>query len=238
VPTYQNIYDIACRRKGSEAQLESLLVGPLSGAHLKVIPDATYLSALTKKVFQSGFVWRVVEAKWDNFELLFWGFDIDKLLMMPDEMLEQRAHDQRIIRNYRKVWAIRENALMIDLTRRHHQCSFAAFIADWPCDDIVGLWAYLKKHGNRLGGNIGPYALRALGKDTFLLTRDVEAYLREAKIIETGINTKSALSRTQQFFNDLQQESGRSLTELSRLVSLSHGDNRAGLQAEVAQRSA
>jgi len=228
---------MACRRKGSEAQLEALLALPLTAAQLKDIADATYLSELTKKIFQSGFVWRVVEAKWDSFELLFWGFDVDKLLMMPDEMLEERAHDKRIIRNYRKVWAIRENALMIDLTRRQQQCSFAAFIADWPCDDIVGLWSYLKQHGTRLGGNIGPYALRALGKDTFLLTRDVEGYLRAAEVIETGINTTSALNRAQRFFNDLQQESGRSLTELSRLVSLSHGDNRAGLQVQAAQRS-
>ncbi|HAG41377.1 MAG TPA: 3-methyladenine DNA glycosylase, partial [Pseudoalteromonas sp.] len=40
-------------------------------------------------------------------------------------------------------------------------------VANWPGDDTIGLWAYLKKHGARLGGNTGPYALRALGKDTF-----------------------------------------------------------------------
>ena len=231
---YQNLYELACRRKGSEAQLELLLTRPLKDAWLKKQPDAIYLSELTKKVFQSGFVWRVVEAKWANFELLFWGFDVDKLLLMPDEMLEQRAQDKRIIRNYRKVWAIRENAQMIDLTRRHHQCSFATFVADWPATNIIGLWSYLKKHGSRLGGNIGPYALRAVGKDTFLLTRDVEAYLRDANIITTGITTKSALNQAQQFFNDLQQESGRSLTELSRLVALSHGDNWAGTQPQTA----
>jgi 3-methyladenine DNA glycosylase Tag len=234
VLTYNNIYDMACRRKGSEAQVEALLAPPRSSQALTKLPDGRYLSAFSKKVFQSGFVWRVVEAKWDGFETLFWEFDVDKLLLMPDEMLEQRALDKRIIRNQKKVWAIRENAMMIDTTRRLHQSSFAQFVADWPVEDITGLWVYLKKHGCRLGGNTGPYALRTLGKDTFLFTRDVEGYLREHEIVETGITTRSALVNAQRFFNDLQQESGRSLTELSQLVSLSFGENRAGVRAEPA----
>jgi 3-methyladenine DNA glycosylase Tag len=230
--TYNNIYDMACNRKGGESHLKSLLDKPKSEQQLKKIPDARYLSELTKKVFQSGFVWRVVEAKWSNFEELFWGFDIDKLLMMPDEMLEQKGQDKRIIRNHKKIWAIRENALMIDSTRQHYHSTFAEFIASWPCDDITGLWLYLKKHGTRLGGNIGPYGLRSLGKDTFLLTRDVEGFLREQDVINTGISTKSALSGAQVFFNDLQQESGCSLMELSRLVSFCYGENRVGVLSE------
>lgn len=60
----------------------------------------------------------------------------------------------------------------------------------------------------------------------------MEGFLREHKIIETGVNTKSALNNTQRFFNDLQQESGRSLMELSRLVSYSYGDNYIGVPSE------
>ncbi len=230
--TYNNIYDTACSRKGGSDHLESLLDRPLSDKQLKKISDATYLSEMTKKIFQSGFVWRVVEAKWANFEELFWGFDIDKLLMMPDEMLEEKGRDTRIIRNHKKIWAIRENAMMIESTRSHFGSSFAEFIATWPGEDITGLWLYLKKHGTRLGGNTGPYALRSLGKDTFLLTRDVEGYLREQKVINTGINTKSALNNTQRYFNELQQVSGRSLAELSRLVSFCFGENRVGVVSE------
>ena len=149
--------------------------------------------------------------------------------MMPDDMLERKSQDKKIIRNYKKIWAIRENAMFIDSVRRHYNISFAEFIAEWPVDDITGLWVYLKKNGTRLGGNIGPYALRSLGKDTFLMTRDVEGFLRKHKIIDTGVNTKSALHKSQSFFNDLQQESGRSIMELSRLVSYSHGDNVVGV---------
>jgi len=228
--SYERLYDIACKRKGSEANLEDLLQNPLSKHTLSKKPDALYLSELCKKIFQSGFVWRVVEAKWPEFEELFWGFDVDKLIMMPDEMLEKRAQDKRLIRNNKKIWAIRENALMIDDLCRRENTSFAKFVANWPEENITDLWLFLKKHGCRLGGNTGPYALRSLGKDTFLLTRDVEGYLRENKVIDTGINTKSALQNTQHFFNELQQQSGRSLTELSQLVAMSYGANRVGVQ--------
>ena len=232
--TFNTIYDLACERKGGVKQVEALLAKPKTSRQLKNLPDATFLAELCKKIFQSGFVWRVVEAKWPNFEELFWDFDIDKLLMMPDDMLERKSKDPKIIRNHRKIWAIRDNAIFIDSVRRHYTISFAEFIADWPADDITGLWLYLKKNGTRLGGNIGPYALRALGKDTFILSRDVEGFLREHKVIETGITTKSALQNTQRFFNDMQQESGRSLMELSRLVSFCHGDNVVGVRSSRA----
>jgi 3-methyladenine DNA glycosylase Tag len=229
MPDYNDIFAMACERKGGEKALKRLLQKPRSNASLKRLGDDRYLAEFSKKVFQSGFVWRVVEQKWDNFEDMFWSFDIDKLLMMPDDMLERKASDKRIIRNHRKVLAIRENALMISDTRRQHGASFSEFVAEWPTTDITGLWTYLKQHGTRLGGNTGPYALRSLGKDTFLLTRDVEGFLRLHDIIETGINTRSALLATQGWFNALQQESGRSLTELSQMVSFCFGDNRIGV---------
>lgn len=222
--SYQIIYQRACERKGGEDELESLLPESLSESELEAVGEDRYLAELTRKVFQSGFVWRVVDNKWSDFEEVFWGFDIEKLLMMPDEMLERKASDPRIIRHLKKVWSIRENALMISDAQQQYG-SFGQFIARWPSSDIVGLWLYLKKHGSRLGGNTGPYALRALGKDTFLLTRDIEAYLRTRGVIDGGISTKKSLKSAQLFFNQLQEDSGRSLSQLSRLVSLSTGTN-------------
>lgn len=227
---FDSIYNLACERKGGEKALKRLLPKPASKAKLKKIPDDRYLAEFSKKIFQSGFVWRVVEQKWEGFEEIFWGFDIDKLMMMPDDMLERKATDKKIIRNLRKVQSIRENAFMIDETRKREGCTFGEFIANWPSDDIIGLWAYLKKHGSRLGGNTGPYALRSLGKDTFLLSRDVEGFLRTHGIIDTGITSKTALTSTQNYFNELQAQSGMSFTQLSRLVSLSFGDNWVGLE--------
>lgn len=226
---YETIYARACERKGGEKALQGLLPGTLSKKKLAAISDDRYLAEFSKKVFQSGFVWRVVEQKWAGFEELFWGFDIDKLLMMPDDMLERKAQDKMIIRNFRKVQSIRDNAIMIaDTCRREERC-FGDFVAHWPGEDVIGLWLYLKTHGSRLGGNTGPYALRALGVDTFLLTRDVEDFLRLHGIIDTGIGSKKALQSAQSFFNDLQQQSGRSLGELSRMISFTFGRNRVGI---------
>ncbi|WP_211827298.1 DNA-3-methyladenine glycosylase I [Kistimonas asteriae] len=223
--SYQTLYQRACERKGGEQALEGLLPKSLPQKALTQLGEDRYLAEFTRKVFQSGFVWRVVDNKWPAFEELFWHFDIEKLLMMPDDMLERKAADPRIIRHLKKVWSIRDNAIMISDVQRQHG-SFATFIADWPTDNIIGLWQYLKKHGSRLGGNTGPYALRALGKDTFILSRDVEGYLRAHKVIDGSASTKRSQQQIQAFFNQLQEDSGRSLSELSRLVALSTGDNR------------
>lgn len=224
---YASLYDRVCQRKGSAQMVEDLLSTPLSNSELKSIPDDRFLAEFTKKVFQSGFVWRVVRQKWPDFEEVFFGFDIDKMLLMPDEMLEKKATNPAIIRNRNKVKTIRDNAIMIDEVRRSHG-SFAAFVADWPSDDIIGLWEYLKKHGARLGGNTGPYALRFLGKDTFLLSRDVEAYFAQHGLITGSVRSKRSLNTIQQAFLAWQEQSGRSLQELSQLVSYSCGDNYVG----------
>lgn len=227
--SYQAIYARALKRKRSEAILESLLNEPLHTSQIAKIGDDRFLAEFTKKVFQSGFVWRVVRNKWPDFEEVFWGFDIEKILMMPEDMLEKKATDPRIIRNYSKVKTIKENALMIhDIAEQHG--SFGEFVAQWPKNDIVGLWDYLKTHGKRLGGNTGPYALRFLGVDTFLLSKDVEDYFTQHGIITGSARSKRSLTAIQGAFLTWQQQSGRSLTELSQLVAYSCGDNYVGVQ--------
>ncbi len=226
---FDRIYQRACERKGGAAALEALLGQSASSDDIAAIPDNLLLGELTKKVFQSGFVWRVVRQKWPGFCEVFFDFDIEKMLLMSDEMLEAKARDERIIRNAGKVFTIRHNAMMIDDIARKHG-SFGRFIADWPTADIIGLWAYLKQHGARLGGNTGPYALRAIGKDTFILSTDVEAYLRATNIFDGGINSKRSLNQIQQQFNLWHKQSGRSLTHISQIIALSVGENSVGMQ--------
>jgi 3-methyladenine DNA glycosylase Tag len=233
ITDYDSIFAMACERKGGKAAVEALLPRPASQKHLKSLGADRYLAEFTRKIFQSGFVWRVVDQKWENFEELFWGFDVERLLLMPDEMLERKAADPRIIRNMTKVSTIRDNALMIADTQRREGRSFGEFIAHWPQDDVVGLWLYLKSRGKRLGGNTGAFALRTLGVDTFLLTADVEGFLRAHGIIDTGIGSRAALTAAQAYFNGLREQSGRSLTALSRLVALSHGANRLGVRGSA-----
>lgn len=225
---FNSIYQRASERKGGKEHLTALLEKPLTANQIKLLPNNIWLAEFTKKIFQSGFYWSVIEKKWPGFEAVFWQFDIEGMLMMSPEQLEKAASDERIVRNYKKVMSVPANALMIhDVIQAHG--SFSNFIADWPTEDIVGLWLYLKKHGSRLGGNTGPYALRVLGKDTFLLSRDVEAYLRANQIIDGGLQTKKSLTAAQTFFNEMQQQSGLSLQEISKIISFSVGDNIVGI---------
>jgi len=221
---FQQIYQRACERKGGPQALAETLDKPIPAGELSRIGDDRFLAEFSKKVFQSGFVWRVVRNKWPDFERVFFEFNIEKILLIPDEMLEQKATDPSIIRNYTKVKTIRDNAIMIDTVAREFG-SFAKFVDDWPSEDIIGLWAYLKKHGSRLGGNTGPYGLRTMGKDTFLLTNDVVGYFTKRNIISGSAQSKRSLTAIQQSFNELQQQSGRSLQELSIIISKSVGDN-------------
>jgi len=232
--SFQALYHRAAERKGGEQKLDLLLNDDSyygGDIPLQQLGDDRILSAFTKKVFQSGFVWRVVENKWDNFEESFFNFDIEKILMMPEEMMERKAADPKIIRNFNKVKTIKANAQMI-FEEQQNGHSFAEFLANWPSADIIGLWAYLKKSGQRLGGNTGPYSLRALGKDTFLLSRDIEAYFRAHDLISGGIQTKTSLNVIQNSFNQWQTECDLSLTKLSRLVAFATGDNHIHVEQE------
>lgn len=234
VEKFERLYQRAAERKGGEQALAILLDIKYDGmkdvASLSQLTDDRVLSAFTKQVFKSGFVWRVVENKWPDFEESFFDFNIEKILMMPDEMLERKASDPKIIRNYNKVKTIKANAQMMFDHQLDNGTSFAQLITQWPTTDIIGLWAYLKKHGQRLGGNTGPYALRILGKDTFLLSSDVEAYLRAQKIIDGGLHSKKSLTATQAFFNELHSKTDYSLMQLSRLIAFAGGDNAVQLE--------
>ncbi|MDF2154648.1 DNA-3-methyladenine glycosylase I [Vibrio sp. CAU 1672] len=225
IEKFDAIYQRAAKRKGGEDQLEARLSRPLSQAELLAIPDERWLAAFTMKVFQSGISWQVVRNKWPNFEDVFFGFNLEPLLMLSDEQWEQKATDKRIIRHLTKVMSIPANARMIHDAALQHS-SFSNMVANWPADDITGLWRYLKKHGKRLGGNTGPYTLRQMGVDTFILSSDVEAYLRNSQIITGGKESKKSLDAATQAFLQWRQESGRSFTQISQVIAFSTGDNR------------
>jgi len=225
---FELIFERAAQRKGGVKALDALLPETKTGAQLKNLADRDYLSAMSKKIFQAGFVWRVVENKWPGFEEVLWGFEPEKLALASDEQIERMAADTRIIRNLTKVKAVRENAMFIkDINRKYK--GFGEFIAQWPGEEITQLWLHLKKHGCRLGGNTGPYFLRTVGKDTFLLTRDVVAYLIGQGVVDKQPSSQKDLKAVQAAFNHWQQQSGRSLAEISRVISCSLGEQVIGV---------
>lgn len=206
--------------KGGASALQEALPSCLTLDKLRKTGEDRYLSAMAKCVFRAGFVWRVVENKWPGFEAAFSSFNPLAVANYSDEKLEELAEDERIIRNLSKIKATRDNAAFILDTKRLTGNSFAETVADWPEEDIVGLWLFLKKEGNRLGGNTGPGFLRLVGKDTFVLSNDVQAALINHGFIDKiSPNAKGDLLKVQTIFNDFRQQSGRPYCEISRILA-------------------
>ena len=181
--SFDKIWKRAAKHHGGNAAVEKLLTKPASATKLRKIPDDRWLAAMTKQVFRAGFAWKVIEAKWDGFEAAFGGFDPRALVMQPDEAMDKLASDTRIVRNPQKIRATFQNARFVcDIADAHG--SFGKFVADWPGEDIVGLWDVLKKRGTRLGGMTGPFTLRIMGKDTFFFGGDVVKALIAAGVVE------------------------------------------------------
>ncbi|CAA0096577.1 DNA-3-methyladenine glycosylase I [Zhongshania aliphaticivorans] len=220
---YQRYVERAIVQHGSLAEVEDKLPKPLSKAALANIKDDRYLAEMAACVFRAGFVWRIITLKWEGFETVFNNFLPIWVASRSPEEIEDMASDARIVRNLTKVKSVQENALFIlDIQREHG--GFGKFLAEWPEDNIVGLWTYLKKHGNRLGGNSGQYFLRFMGKDTFILSRDVcTALCAEGIVDKTQITSQRDLAAVQAAFNEMRAESGRSLSELSMILALSIG---------------
>ena len=219
--TFKQIYSRAIGRKGEQALAASLPRVKTRQALIRATDDS-YLSEMAKCVFRSGFVWKIVEKKWSNFEIAFAGFNPKAIASFSDERLESLAQDKSIIRNMTKILSTRENAKFILETIPEHK-SFGRFLADWPEDDIVGLLLYLKKHGSRLGGHTVQYFLRFVGKDTFMFSKDVVTVLVAEGIVDKEPTSQRALRATQEAFNHWREETGLPYSHLSRIMAASVG---------------
>ncbi|WP_380055241.1 DNA-3-methyladenine glycosylase I [Falsihalocynthiibacter sp. SS001] len=218
--TFDEIYDIAAERKGGADALEALIDKPKSLDELLAIPDDRWLSRFARQIFSAGFSWKVIEAKWEGFEEAFHGFDIGRCAFMDDEMFDRLIQDTRIVRHGGKITSVRDNAVFLsDL--RAESGSVAKAIAGWPADDYVGLLLMLKKRGSRLGGATGQYSLRMLGVDSAIFSQDVVARLVAEGVIDKAPTSKRAFYQAQDALNKWRAESGRSLTEISRVLAMS-----------------
>lgn len=220
--SFNDLYAIAAERKGGPEALEALLSSGGATTDVRAVPDDRWLATMTRCIFQAGFNWKVVDRMWPGFEEAFDGFNIDRCAMIEGERLDALVGDTRIVRHGPKIRAVAENAVFITELRAEHG-SAGAFFADWPAEDYVGLLEALKKRGTRLGGTTGMYFLRFSGVDSFILSRDVTARLIAEGIVDKAPSSKTAMRAVQDAFNTWSAESGRSLTEISRVLALSTG---------------
>lgn len=227
--SFARIYQRACDRKGGADVVARLLPTPApDDAAVANLTDAACLSMITRRVFQAGFAWRVIDAKWDGFEAAFHGFDVDHCMGLTARQIEDLAADTRIVRNRQKIRSVPANARFVaDIAGEHG--SFGAWLAGWDARDIVGLWRVLAKRGARLGGMSAPILLRGLGKDTWQPTTDVVTVLVANRVIDGPPTSQRAQRAGQAAFNTWQDECGRPLAEISRICALSVGADAWGV---------
>ncbi len=216
---FDDIFAIAADRKGGPDALIAELPTPLPADELAKIPEDRWLSQLSKSIFQAGFNWKVVEAKWDGFETAFNGFDVGRCAFMDDEAFDSHLTNAAIVRNGTKIAAIRDNAAL--LLELREQGGAGAVLGGWQSDDYIGLLDLLKTRGSRLGAATGQYSLRFMGRDSFILSGDVTARLVAEGVIDKPATSKTAMQAVQAAFNTWMDQSGRGLTQISRVLAMS-----------------
>ncbi len=217
--SFDEIYALAVARKGEDGVLESLQ-HPKQQSEIAAVPDDRFLALMTKCIFQSGFNWKVVEAMWPGFEAAFNGFDIGLCAMLHDEDFARLVSDTRIVRHGPKIRAVQENAMFLSGIVREHG-SAGAFFASWTTENYVGLLDLLQKKGTRLGGNTGQYFLRFAGVDSFILSQSVVNRLIAESVVDKAPTSAKDKAAVQTAFNAWRAQSGRSLTEISRILAVS-----------------
>lgn len=219
--TFAEIHALALARHGAEALAAALPQPP--AVPLAAQTDDRVLAEFARRIFQTGLSWQLVERKWPAFETAFHGFDPARNAMMSEDDLDRLLADAGIIRHAAKILAVRDNAVLLTELAREHG-SAAAFLAAWPSSDAAGLYDLLQTRGARLGGLTGPYALRQLGYDGFLLSKSVLAGLAMAGVLAGPTTSKAARARIQAAFNAWATESGLRHAVISRTLAMAVPD--------------
>lgn len=217
--SFAEILKAAEARLGAEA-VAARLPRPKSAADLTAVADDRYLSMMCLRIFRAGLKHSLVDGKWPAFEEVFHGFDPRRIAAFNDEEMEALLKDARLIRHWGKLKAVRLNAAATLQVAR--DCGgIGAYLASWPADDIVGLWADIAKRFAQMGGNSGPMFLRMAGKDTFVVSPDVERALNHWGAVDGAVKSKGARQKAQDAFNRWAAESGRPLCQISMVLALS-----------------
>lgn len=215
---FDEVYATACLHKGGDKNVEANLPKCLSATKLKKQSDAFYLSNICRRVFRAGLKHSLVDNKWPAFEHVFQKFDPHYCVMLSDDAIDECLKNADLIRHHRKLLSIRANAQYVVSVAREYG-SFGEYLAQWGSDQTIDLWLDIRKQGQQLGGSSAPSFLRMVGKDTFMFTRDVVAALMAESVIDRDPTAKRDLYAAQTAFLTWQEQSGRPLCEISRIVS-------------------
>jgi 3-methyladenine DNA glycosylase Tag len=223
---FGEIFAMAAERKGGVAALENILTEtrPLEPAVIAAMADNRVLATITRRIFYAGFSPKVIDGKWDAFEGAFDRFDPHFCAFMTEDHIDALMRNRSIVRNGAKIRSVQINAqFVLDLAVAHG--SAARFFAEWPDDNYVGLLDVLKMRASHLGGQAAMRWLRALGKPSFVTSRDVVAALIREGVLVRAPSGKRDLAAIQGAFNWWSSGSGRDLTAISRVLAMSIGNS-------------
>ena len=220
--SFDKIRKEAEQAAGGADELAARMPTLKSDAELRAIPAAAYFSAMSFRIFSTGLNQTMVRGKWPAFEEAFHGFEPSKVAFMTEDDIAGLMENTAIIRHLGKIHATHHNAIaLVQITKENG--SVGDYIANWPTDNIIGLWDELKTRFKQLGGNSGPYFLRMMGKDGFILTADVVEALNRLNVASGKLTSKKDRATVQAAFNDWHRETGLPHAHLSRILSIWKG---------------
>jgi len=215
---FSSLYRVACEHKGGADVVESMLPKVFDIHQLEQLDDAFYLSNMCRRVFRAGLKHSLVDSKWPRFEEVFQGFDPYFCAMLSEDDIDTYMKDASIIRHRGKLRSILRNGQFV-LEQSRSSGGFGRYLTAWGPETTVELWWDLKKKGYHLGGNSGPAFLRMVGRETFLLTRDIVAVMINLGVVDKTPSSKKELLAVQEMFMTWREQSGRPLSDISRIVS-------------------
>ncbi len=217
--TFAKIQAAAVKRIG-EDELAKRMPKPKGPKALRNVSDDRYFSQMSLRIFRAGLKQSMVDARWPDFEEAFEGFDPHRVRSFNDEDLDRLMSNKALIRHGGKMRATLHNAAALcDVIDEFG--GMGDYLAGWPKDDVVGLWFDLGKRFKQLGGNSGPYFLRMVGKDTFVLTGFVVKALNHWGAFDGEPKGKGDRKAVQEAYNAWAEESGLPLCQISMTLAAS-----------------
>jgi 3-methyladenine DNA glycosylase Tag len=210
----------AIERNGGREALAAKLPTAKTAEELRTVPDDRYFSLMSLRIFRAGLKYSLVDGKWPAFEEAFLGFVPTRVRAMSEETVEGFMKDPRLIRHFGKLRAVHANAAAF-CALAAEQGSFGQYLADWPAENIVGLWDDVAKRFGQMGGNSGPMFLRMAGRDTFVFSESVVKALAHWGVVDAPPKGKGDRKKVQAAFNDWAKATGKKLCHLSMMLAQS-----------------
>lgn len=123
-----------------------------------------YFEKMAKAVFRSGFNWNVIEKKWPGIQKSFADFSVKKVALFNDNDIDRLMKGKGIVRNYRKIVAVIENAKKIEKVEKEHG-SFHNYLKTISKDGEEKFCKAIVKRFSFVGDSMVVSFLRSVGEE-------------------------------------------------------------------------